>query len=454
MSDTENKVPDIREGIHDYSPTDRYVWPDDPILREKLEWFRDQKLAFMAHFGMYQQAGIVESWALIDEDEEWSRNEIDWTDDVDQFKDTYVNLNRSFNPVRYEPEKWAKLAKENGFRYLILTTKHHDGFCLWDTKTTDYKVTGKDCPCQRDIIKEAFDAFRKEGLGVNAYFSKADWACPYFWKPGYLHSFTSRGPSYDPSEDPETWEKFIRFTHEQLWELADQYGPLDALWFDAGWVRPSNGQDIRLDEIMGRIREKYPSVLSVARTVGGPYENYITPEQCIPDEPMDVPWESCITLGYAFSYRYADRYKSARQVLDIFLNVVAKGGNLALNIAPQPDGRLPAPAIAIVREFGSWLNAHAEGIYDTRIEAPYAKDSFFFTRNRKTGFAYAFRYFAEAPCLSDGMTLCIPYTKPVRSVYLLECGLDLPFTQDEAGIHVTVPGFEDPDVMTLTFRMK
>ena len=226
MSTENTKEPEVLNGVHDYSLEDRYVWPESPALLAKLEWFRDQKLAFMAHFGMYQQAGIVESWALIDEDESWSRNEIDWTDDIDRFKDEYVNLYRSFNPVRFDPAVWAKIAKENGFRYLILTTKHHDGFCLWDTRYTDYKVTSAACPFhlnpRADIIKAAFDAFRKEGLGIAAYFSKADWNCPYYWKPGALHSFTARGPSYDPAQDPETWEQFVQFTHGQLTELAEK----------------------------------------------------------------------------------------------------------------------------------------------------------------------------------------------------------------------------------------
>ena len=267
----------VLNGVHNYSRQDQYVRPDDPLLLERLEWFQDQKLAIMMHFGIYSQAGIVESWSLIDEDAAWSRNEIDWTEDIEAYKDDYVNLNRSMNPIRFRPDLWAELAQKTGFRYLIFTTKHHDGFCMWDTKTTDYKITDPSCPFhtnpKADIVKEVFEAFRDRGLGIAAYFSKADWHTPYYWKEGTLHSFTRRGPSYAPEEDPETWAQFVRYTHEQMMELITNYGKIDIIWLDGGWVRKNNGQDIRLHEIISRMREIQPWLLCADRTVGGLYEN-------------------------------------------------------------------------------------------------------------------------------------------------------------------------------------
>ena len=445
----------ILNGVHDYSKEDGYCVPQEAAVREKLEWFMDQKLALMMHWGPYSQPGLVESWALIDEDEEWSRNEVDWTQDIDAFKDSYVHLNETFNPIRFEPEKWARFARETGFRYLIFTTKHHDGFCMWDTKTTDYRITAESCPfhtnSRADVVRHVFDAFRKEGLGIAAYFSKADWHTPYYWKEDALHGFTSRGPSYDPAEDPETWESFVQYTHEQLRELADGYGPLDILWFDAGWVRPSNGQDIRLGEIMDELRKRWPALISADRTVGGPYENYITPEQCIPEEPLLVPWESCITMGSAFSFRYEDTYKSARTIVGLLLQIIAKGGNLALNVAPQPDGRLSRTAMQHLQEFGTWLHSHAEGIFETRPVAPYTKDAFYFTRNRKTGNVYAFRYY-ERPDAPVETCLMIPYEGPVAEVRLLETDTVLPFEKTAEGIQVQVLCFEEAP-FSLTFKI-
>ena len=160
----------VEQGVHNYSQEEDYVWPTDPKVLQKLEWFKDQKLALMMHWGAYSQLGIVESWALSDADAEWSRGGIDWNVSAEEFKKQYFDLNKSFNPVRFQPYKWAEMAKEAGFKYLIFTTKHHDGFCMWDTKYTDYKVTGKDCPFRThkysDICAHLFEAFRRQGIGI------------------------------------------------------------------------------------------------------------------------------------------------------------------------------------------------------------------------------------------------------------------------------------------------
>lgn len=140
-AEVEIKEEVVQHGVHNYSAVDSYVKPTDPAVLEKLEWFQDQKLALMIHWGIYCQLGIVASWALSDKDADWSRHQVNWTDDGEKFKEQYYALNKSFNPIRFQPEEWAQTAKDCGFKYLILTTKHHDGFCLWDTRYSDYKVT-------------------------------------------------------------------------------------------------------------------------------------------------------------------------------------------------------------------------------------------------------------------------------------------------------------------------
>ena len=436
------KTEEEKNEQQNYSAESAYVPVNDPVLQERLEWFQDQKLALMMHWGPYSQWGIVESWALSDQDAEWSRTQVDWTTDSQEFRRQYFDLNKTFNPVRFDPEAWAKLAKECGFRYLIFTTKHHDGFCMWDTRYTDYKITGPDCPFhtnpKADVVKNLWEAFRRQGLGIAAYFSKADWHIPYYWSPrDDCGQSTWRGPSYKPEEDPETWEKFVEFTHNQLMELATGYGKIDILWLDAGWVCKENGQDIRLGEVVERIRKLQPWVISADRTVGGPYENYVTPEQCVPDKPLSVPWESCITLGHSFSFLYEDEYKSPRETVGLLLNVVAKGGNLALNVGPQPDGALPRGAVETLKGLGAWLKKNGEGIYGTRVCAPYAKDDFFFTQNPRTGAVYAFRFYGEET--EPERTLVIPYSGRAETVTLLETGERLPFTAGDGGISTVLP---------------
>lgn len=431
----------VQQGVHNYSAVDTYVKPTDPAVLEKLEWFQDQKLALMIHWGIYCQLGIVASWALSDKDADWSRHQVNWTDDGEKFKEQYYALNKSFNPIRFQPEEWVQTAKDCGFKYLILTTKHHDGFCLWDTRYSDYKVTAPDCPYHvsehADLVKSMFDAFREKGLGIGAYFSKADWHIPYYRTPELPDPNPSdRGPMYSPAAEPERWENFVQYTKNQVLELCEGYGPIDILWFDAGWVCASNGQDIRLGEIVDEARKIQPGILSVDRTVGGPYENYVTPEMCVPEEPLGVPWESCLTLGADFTYEYADRYKSPRELVNTLVGIVAKGGNLALNVSPQPDGRIPVDAMDSLRGLGEWLKVYGEAIYGTRVCAPYQSGNISFTR--KGDAVYAIRLFPVAQESVDSK-LFIPYAGKVSKVTMLDSGEDVSFVPGEGGITVTVP---------------
>ncbi|XEC93755.1 alpha-L-fucosidase [Paenibacillus tarimensis] len=436
---------EIEAGVHNFSAEKDWVKPDNPELLERLEWFKDQKLALMMHWGPYSQIGVVESWAVSDGDADWARNDIDWTDDGDELKRQYFDLNKTFNPIRYQPEVWADLAAEGGFKYLIFTTKHHDGFCMWDTKTTDYRITGPDCPFHMhkyaDVCKHLFDAFRAKGLAIATYFSKADWHTPYYWAPGMERGkHMWRGPSYDPQQYPWMWEQFVQFTHEQIMELMTRYGRIDILWLDAGWVRGAGrGQDIRLEEVVERARERQPWLISADRTVGGPYENYVTPEQTIPEGPMHVPWESCITMGTSFSFKYEDRYKPVRQLVHILLEVVAKGGNLALNVPPQPDGRLPEGAIRRMKELGAWLKVYGEGVYGTRICEPYYTGEFAFTR--KDDIVYAF-YLYKNPDVAIEEKVLVPYHGPASRIELMGADGELAFERTDAGLSIALPQSE------------
>ena len=180
INDNEIKEEVITEGVHAYSADSSYIVPPSPV-KEKMEEFKDMKLGFMIHWGLYSQLGLMASWGLVDAEAHWSRKveEYDyrptWHDDGNKIREEYFDLIHSFNPVRFHPDEWADLAAENGFKYLIFTTKHHDGFCLWDTKQTEFKVTADACPFSRhekaDIVKHVFEAFRKKNLAIGAYFS-------------------------------------------------------------------------------------------------------------------------------------------------------------------------------------------------------------------------------------------------------------------------------------------
>ena len=446
----------IDKGMHGCSREETYVRPTDPLIQQRLEWFQDQKLALMMHFGVYTQLGCVESWPLSDGDADWARRFVDWEDDPAAFRKQYWDMNKSFNPIAIRPEVWADIAARDGFKYLIFTTKHHDGFCLFDTKYTDYKVTAPDCPFHThrhaNIVRDVFDAFRARGLGIAAYFSKPDWHCPWYWAEGQEKPVAfDRNPTYDPKKNPELWEKFVQYTHGQLMELIEDYGRIDILWLDGGQVRPDNGQDIRLSELVARARKIQPWLLTSDRTVGGENENYITPENSVPTSPVRVPWESCLVVGGGFGYGYDPRFKSPRELVHILIDVVCRGGNLALNLAPQPNGRLPREGVKVLDGMGDWLRANGEAIYGTRLADPNESGRVAFTK--KGDVHYALVRQPEGEGLTK--TLLIPWPHPVSRVTLIDPGVGIPFERVEDGITLTLPNIlVGTDPIAPVFRLE
>ena len=400
----------VANGIHNHTAPEEYVPPRSPEVRRHLEWFMGLKLGFMMHWAPGCQLGTYESWPLSDGDAAWSQEDFTWAS-PDVCKQQYRDANRTFNPVKFDAAAWADLAAECGFRYLLFTTKHHDGFCMFDTRTTDYKITAPDCPFHThpdaDVVGALYREFRRRGLAISTYFSKPDWNSPYYWAPQFGTAPT-RNVNYDVAEHPELWEQYVQFTHEQLRELCTRYGKIDVLWLDGGWVRPDNlGQDIRLGEIVEELRAScQPQMIVCERTCGGEYENFITPEKTVPDTAWDVPWETCTTVGQKFSFHYTDTFKTGRELVHLLLDVVSKGGNLALNIAPQPDGLLPAPAVRSLREMGAWLRLFSEGIYETHTCAPYFEPDLFYTQKQDR--VYAFYAYGDVPALPDKLTLHLP----------------------------------------------
>src|SRR5688572_1640963 len=275
-----------------------YQWPEDPLVKAKLDKWQDQKFGMIIHWGLYAVPGIIESWALCSED--WI--ERDSTTSYPDFKKWYWGLKKDFNPVNFDPQSWADAGKNAGMRYLVFTTKHHDGFCMFDTKQTDFKIS--DGPFashpKADVAKFVFDAFRKNDFMIGAYFSKPDWHSENYWWPKYATA--DRNNNYDIRKFPWRWNNFVKYTHNQVNELMTNYGSIDILWLDGGWVRPREtvnaevlswgaripewSQDIDMPAMASMARKAQPGLLVVDRTVHGPYENYQTPEQRIPEKQL------------------------------------------------------------------------------------------------------------------------------------------------------------------------
>ncbi|HEY6952961.1 MAG TPA: alpha-L-fucosidase [Bacteroidota bacterium] len=352
----------------------------DPAVLQKLEWFQDLKFGLMMHWGPYSQWGVVESWSICSEDEPWCQrtmqNYVEYCEAYEQLKDT-------FNPAKFNPDQWADAARYAGMKYVVFTTKHHDGFCMFDTRQTDYSITDSGCAFhanpRANITKEIFHAFRKDGFGIGAYFSKPDWHSPYYWDPYWAHA--DRNVNYSIEKHPDIWKKFVQFTYNQIQELMTGYGPIDILWLDGGWVNPANrNQDIDMPAIARMARSKQPGLIIVDRDVGGKYENYKTPEQQVPDRPLRYVWETCMTMGNSWSYTPDDNYKTTSQLVHLLVDIVAKGGNFLLNIGPTPEGDLPPVALKRLQEIGDWMKVNGDAIYSTRPVVPYAKDNLRFTK--------------------------------------------------------------------------
>ena len=438
--------------IHEAST--EYEYPTDPLVRKKLDQWQDLKFGVILHWGLYSVKGMNESWPLVNE--LWKRR--DTTITYEEYKKWYWDQSKTFNPVKFNPEKWAEISKNAGMKYLVFTTKHHEGFSMFDTKENDFKITNgpfANNP-KADVTKHIFDAYRKQGMMIGAYFSKPDWHSEYFWWPRF--AAVNRNVNYNTNEFPKQWQKFKDFTYNQIGEILGNYGKVDILWLDGGWIRdpqpgemekayvPSNKpyyppypQNVDMPRIAKMAREKQPGILVVDRTVHGAYENYRTPELSIPKTQLKDPWETCLTLAKGWGHTKKIPIKSGTWIIHTLAEVVAKGGNLLLGWGPTAEGEFPEYVDKPLQEIGTWLKVNGEAIYGTRITENYNDGSTWFTQSKDGKKKYAIFCIQEGATIPQTITWKGNIPAKGKKIKLMATGKNLNWKQKSDAVVIEIP---------------
>ncbi len=315
-----------------------------------MNWFKSARLGMFVHWGHSSVRGWELSWPLVG-----GVFSLPHCQDV-AIADYHQNA-ENFNPTAYDPRQWANLAKSLGVQYVILTTKHHDGFALFPTKTNDFHLQNG----QSDLVQQFVEAMREAGLKVGFYFSLIDWHHPDY--PAFTEADKPYRFDRIPQPTPQQWSRFVKVMFEQIRELLTNYGQIDIIWFDGSWERTP--EQWRAEELAQTIRQLQPDILINDRLPG--QGDFTTPEQFVPPQSPDEPWEVCLTMNESWGYNTADNhYKSARDLVHTLCEIAGKGGNLLLNVSPMGDGRIPPAQQERLEAVAEWMDRYGESILNTQ----------------------------------------------------------------------------------------
>jgi alpha-L-fucosidase len=311
----------------------QHPWPKpDPAAMKQWQGMR---------FGMFIHWGPVSL----------TGHEIGWSRGRETAIEQYDNLYKKFNPEKFDADQWLQIAKEAGMKYMIITSKHHDGFCIWPSKVTDYDIG--ETPFKRDVLGELSEACKKQDIRFGTYYSVCDWHHPDFPRgsPG--------GRTEKPNADIKAYDKYLR---AQTKELIENYGPLVAMWFDVPQVY---GYELG-DDMVKTVRALQPDILINNRAYRRAAGDFVTPEQKIGGFNRDQPWETCMTICRQWAWKPNDNMKSLKQCLQTLISTAGGDGNLLFNVGPMPDGRIEPRQAERLKEMGQWLSKYGKTIYGTR----------------------------------------------------------------------------------------
>jgi alpha-L-fucosidase len=378
---------------------------------QRMQWWHAAKFGMFIHFGVYSTIGRHE-WVM--EDEAWPIG-------------PYTAHAATFHPTANCPRAWAKLAKAAGMKYMVMTTKHHEGFCNFDTKLTDY-CASKQGP-GRDVVREYVEAARAEGLRVGFYYSLMDWHHP---------------DGARCANDDEARRRFVDYTHGLIRELLTNYGKVDVLWYDVAWPLDAQGwESERMNEMVFQLQPEI--IVNNRNKLEG---DFATPEQKIVAETNGRAWESCMTLNDSWGYQRADdNWKSSRTVIRNLIECVRDGGNYLLNIGPKPDGSIPEESSRVLNEVGAWMQSNGHTIYDSDLCQMRRSNYASFTRIGNTLYMHVHFWPGEYVAISGLRTR-------VKSARILKTGADVKFTQDDFQTKFTGLPEKAPDYPVTTIAIE
>lgn len=316
-----------------------------PTDHERMQWFEDARLGIFIHWGIYSVEGTSESWAF-------HNRHIS--------HEHYMKQIEGFKAEKYDPKAWVDLIKSSGARYAVITSKHHDGVALWDTRMNSLSIP-QQSPAQRDVLTPFVDELRNAGLKAGVYYSLIDWTYPDY--PGFLRDSSK----YNREQAPERWERFLKFYQGQMDELLHLVNP-DLWWFDGDWEHPAEAWQAK--KLRNTIMLHNPSAIINGRLAG--FGDYETPEQNFPvSRPEHDYWELCMTTNNSWGWQPRDTaFKTPYEVISIFADAISLGGNMLLAIGPRGDGSIPDEQVHILKELGAWTKKHEEAVFGTRAGMP------------------------------------------------------------------------------------
>ena len=432
------------EEVNAKDPAKRRLW------EQQMSWFNEAKFGMFIHWGPVSLASVEISWPIMTPEPKWSIGQ-----------DEYVNLFKRFNPVHYDPHAWVELARQSGQRYMVLVTKHHDGFCMFDSSFTDYKITNT--PYKKDIVRMLGEACERANIPLGYYYSPPDMHHPAYRDTGKPVRENWHG---EPSR-PE-WPVYLRYMELQLRELMCRYPSPCVIWFD-GLEHQEKYDGYQIDRM---IREMSPSTL-VNNRIGVPGD-FDTPEQYVPERipvkgiaiqgtdtsqqhnlPAGIPsregfkpWETCMTISDTWAYNKNDKnFKSTEQLIRTLVDVASKGGNFLLNVGPSPEGTIQPEFQERLRGIGQWLAVNGDSIYGTTF-GPLQNLSWGRTTSKgDMVYLHVFDWPSNAH-------LELPDLKRrVLDVRVLGGGQKLEFSQSAEGFRITLPSHA-PDTNDTVLAIK